>query len=247
MNQPNKKKERLDISGVLLIDKPPGFTSHDVVAKLRGFFRLKKIGHGGTLDPMATGLLVLLLGKGTKLSDQIMAGDKVYEGELTLGSSTSSQDREGEVLEEKAWDHITEEKLRAGMLNLTGEIAQIPPMVSAVKKDGVALYKLARQGKTIEREARIRTVHAFELQHFEAPKATFRVECTKGTYVRTLCHDLGEALDSAAHLSALRRTQSGVLLLENAYTLEQILETPPEKLEAKLIPVSDFVKETHHA
>ena len=155
---------RIDpFNGVLLVDKPAGWTSHDVVAKIRSTFRIKKVGHGGTLDPMATGLLPILIGKGTKLSDRIMGGDKTYEGTITLGARTDSQDAEGTVLEEQDSSGITETALRQAMAARVGDQMQTPPMVSAVKKDGVPLYKLARKGKSIEREPRFIHVYAFDL------------------------------------------------------------------------------------
>jgi len=226
--------------GLLLVDKPTDWTSHDVVAKIRNHFKFSKVGHGGTLDPLATGLLVLLIGKGTKLSDRIMGGDKTYEGTLHLGVTTHSQDRDGEVLEEKNASHITREQVEAALQNYLGDIEQIPPMVSAIKKDGVALYKLARKGVEIEREPRKIHVFSFEVTDFNNPLVNFRVKSTKGTYVRTLAHDLGNDLGVGASLDALRRTDSGPLNLDNAHTMEEILACDRETIGGKMILLSDM-------
>jgi tRNA pseudouridine55 synthase len=223
--------------GVLLVDKPPGFTSHDVVAKVRNFFRLKKVGHGGTLDPMATGLLILLLGRGTRASNQVMGSDKIYEGVMRLGITTDTQDAEGEVLEEKSADGITDEQVLAEMHKRIGDQMQIPPMVSAIKKNGVPLYKLARKGEVIEREARLIHVYNFNMLGREGVDVSFNLKCTKGTYVRTLCHDIGEALGCGAHLKALRRTASGKFSIEDALTMEQLLALDLPGLCQRVIPI----------
>lgn len=223
--------------GVLLVDKPPGFTSHDVVAKVRNFFRLKKVGHGGTLDPMATGLLILLLGRGTRASNQVMGSDKIYEGVMRLGITTDTQDAEGEVLEEKSADGIADEQVLAEMRKRIGDQMQIPPMVSAIKKNGVPLYKLARKGEVIEREARLIHVYNFNMLGREGVDVSFNLKCTKGTYVRTLCHDIGEALGCGAHLKALRRTASGKFSIEDALTMEQLLALDLPGLCQRVIPI----------
>jgi tRNA pseudouridine55 synthase len=223
--------------GVLLVDKPPGFTSHDVVAKVRNFFRLKKVGHGGTLDPMATGLLILLLGRGTRASNQVMGSDKVYEGVMRLGIATDTQDAEGEVLEEKSAEGITDGQIRAEMLKRVGDQMQIPPMVSAIKKNGVPLYKLARKGEVIEREARLIHVYNFNMLGRDGIDVSFNLKCTKGTYVRTLCHDIGESLGCGAHLKALRRTASGKFSIEDALTMEQLLALDLPGLCQHVIPI----------
>ena len=210
------------MDGILLVDKPTGFTSHDVVALVRRRLRIEKVGHGGTLDPAATGLLVLLLGKGTKLSDRVMGGDKTYHGTLRLGVETSTQDAEGEPLSTGDISAVTEEQLRTAMATFEGDIYQTPPMVSAIKKDGVALYKLARKGQEIEREARLVHVFRFSLIQFGLPDSTIEVHCSKGTYVRTLCHDIGRKLGCYGHLAGLRRTRSGTFSIDNAITVSQI-------------------------
>jgi tRNA pseudouridine55 synthase len=233
--------DREGFDGLLLVDKPSGPTSHDVVDRVRRTFQLRKVGHGGTLDPMATGLLVILLGRGTKLSERIMGSDKEYEGTLRLGVSTDSQDIDGEVLEERDYREVTEEAVRAEMRARRGDLMQTPPMVSAVKKDGVPLYKLARKGRTIEREPRLIHVYAFDLLKAEFPDVAFRLRCSKGTYVRTLCAEIGEALGCGAHLAALRRTRAGALSVDEALSLERILATEPEALVPRIVPLQRAV------
>lgn len=226
-----------DPDGILLIDKPKEWTSHDLVAKIRNHFQLNKTGHGGTLDPNATGLVALLIGRGTKLSAKIMSGDKTYEGEILLGVETDSQDTDGETIAEKDPSSVTEEQLTIEMEAAVGDQMQTPPMVSAIKKDGVPLYKLARKGQEIEREPRFIHVYKFDLKTFESPRATFEVKCTKGTYVRTIAHDLGQRLGCGACLSELRRTQSGDFDLSNAWKLDNVLQWDRTELEKNLIPV----------
>ena len=227
--------------GLLLVDKPAGLTSHDVVARIRRTFRIEKVGHGGTLDPGATGLLVMLLGKGTSLSNEVMGGDKRYEGEMLLGTETDSQDIEGQVLSTLPCDLVTAARLQECMDGLVGDSYQIPPMVSAIKKDGVPLYKLARKGQTVEREPRLIHVYRFRLLDFDLPRATFDVACGKGTYVRTLCHDIGRKLGCGACLNALRRTASGMLDVADALPLDQILALDREALAARVIPCAQYL------
>ena len=244
-NQPRRQAgPRHDpFDGILLVDKPTGMTSHDVVARVRGHFRLRKVGHGGTLDPMATGLLVLLLGRGTKLSQRIMGTDKVYEGTLRLGETTDTQDADGTVLATRDASGVTEAALRAELAKRRGDQMQTPPMVSAIKKNGVPLYKLARKGQEVEREARLIHVYRFDLTRFEPPEADFILHCTKGVYVRTLCHDIGEALGCGAHLCALRRTGTGNLQVEQARQLDDLLAGSLEELGRHVIPVYAFAAE----
>lgn len=224
------------MDGLLLVDKPSTWTSHDVVAKVRGHFRLKKVGHGGTLDPMATGLLVLLVGRATKLSNRVMSSDKTYEGTIRLGISTDSQDADGDVIAEKDPSDVTIEAAQKAMSAFVGDLMQTPPMHSAIKKDGVPLYKLAHKGKTVEREPRLIHVYEFALLKDHLPNLDFRLRCTKGTYVRTIASDLGDALGCGAHLSALRRTTSGALHIDEALPLSEILTLTPQELEGQLIP-----------
>ena len=229
-----------DPDGLLLIDKPCEWTSHDVVAKVRNRFQLNKVGHGGTLDPNATGLVVLLIGRGTQLSARVMGGDKTYEGEILLGAETNSQDTDGEVTAEKDPSGVTEEQLRAEMKKALGDQMQMPPMVSAIKMNGVPLYKLARKGQEVEREPRFIHVYKFALKEFRSPRATFEVMCTKGTYVRTLAHDLGQRLGCGACLSQLRRTQSGSLSLSNAWKLDEVLTWDRAELEKNMLSVNQL-------
>ena len=226
--------------GILIVDKPGGPTSHDVVDAIRRKFRLNKVGHGGTLDPQATGLLVILIGKGTKLSNEFMGADKTYEGIMRLGIATDSQDAQGKVLKEADFSSVTREQVEAEMKKYTGDIRQTPPMVSAVKVGGVPLYKRARKGQTVEREARLIHVYEFRLLDFQPPRVAFVLQCTKGTYVRSLCADIGENLGCGAHLEQLRRTRSGDLLVADAIPLDQVLGLTLEEMCRRMIPVSRF-------
>jgi len=227
-------------SGVLLIDKAPDMTSHDVVAIARGALKIKKIGHCGTLDPMATGLLILVIGKGTKLQDLLMAEDKTYEGTMTLGSTTSSQDKMGEVLTTDEVPELTEQQVDDAFNEYVGAFEQIPPMVSAIKKDGVPLYKLARKGKVVERAPRPVTVMDYEISRVALPEVDFTVNCTKGFYVRTYAHDIGQDIGCGAHLSALRRTKSGRFDLSRAITIDQLKNAPREELYDAMISLSEI-------
>lgn len=223
--------------GVLLVDKPQGLTSHDVVARARRIFKMKKIGHAGTLDPMATGLLILLIGRATRLSQYLMSLDKVYEGSVTLGETTNSHDAEGEIVSTRPVPDLTEDEVKEALKEFVGDQYQIPPMFSAIKKAGVPLYKLARKGQTIEREPRFIRVSGYELLRFESPVLDVRVRCSKGTYVRTLANDLGEKIGCGAHLSALRRTASDRFTIDDAYPLSELEEMTPEELAEALIPI----------
>lgn len=222
--------------GLLLVDKPAGPTSHDIVALIRRQFRIPKVGHGGTLDPMATGLLILLLGKGTKISERIMGHDKTYEGVFRLGIETDSQDADGQVVAEKDATVITAEQVAGQMRLRLGDQMQMPPMVSAIKVQGVPLYKLARKGQTVERVPKLIHVYRFDLVAYTPPDVRFVVECTKGTYVRTLAHDIGQALGIGAHLVQLRRTQVGSFNISKATPLEDLLALP--SLDGKIIPLA---------
>lgn len=227
-------------SGVLLVDKAPDMTSHDVVAIARRALGTKKIGHCGTLDPMATGLLMLVVERATKIQDLLMSEDKEYEGTLTLGKSTSTQDRQGEVLEEKEVPAFTREEIAASFEAFTGPFEQLPPMVSAIKKDGVPLYKLARKGQEVERALRPVTVSNYEIRRIELPEVDFVVNCSKGFYVRTYAHDIGARLGCGAHLSALRRTRSGRFTLERAVTVEQLKNGAREELWRSLVSLAEI-------
>lgn len=226
-----------EMEGVLLVDKPQGLTSHDVVYRLRRKLSMKKIGHAGTLDPMATGLLIMLIGKATRISQYLMSVDKVYEGEATLGVLTDSQDAEGEVMETRPVPELSEPQVREVMKGFLGDQYQTPPMHSAIKIGGVPLYKMARKGEEVEREPRFIRVSAFNLLSFSSPKLTFDLHCTKGTYVRTIAYDLGNKLGCGAHLSALRRTGSGKFTIGQCVTLDEIEAMPLSEIEKRLIPV----------
>ncbi|MBN1446857.1 MAG: tRNA pseudouridine(55) synthase TruB [Bacteroidetes bacterium] len=210
--------------GVLLLDKPSSWTSFDVVKKVRATLRVRKVGHAGTLDPMATGLLVLCSGPMTKRIDTYQAQEKTYTGTLRLGAVTPSFDAETPPTDEKPYDGISTELLRNTTVQFTGEIRQIPPMYSAVKVDGKRLYALARKGKEIEREARIVRVQHFDIDRVNLPEVDFTVICSKGTYVRTLVHDMGQTLGCGAYLTALRRTAIGSLQVADAWTIDAIVQ-----------------------
>ena len=221
----NPARHRLPIfdrSGVLLVNKPTEWTSHDVVAFVRSRFNVPKVGHCGTLDPAATGLLVVVLGKFTKLSQKFSGEDKVYEGTIMLGRETDSQDMDGNVIRESDPSGVTEQMLRDTFAGFVGDIEQIPPMVSAVKKGGERLYELARKGQEIEREAKPITIHSITMDRIELPYADFTVSCSKGTYIRTLCADVGAKLGCGACLYRLNRIRSGEFDLENAVTVEEM-------------------------
>jgi tRNA pseudouridine55 synthase len=209
-------------NGILLVDKPPEWTSHDVVNFVRRRFNVKKVGHAGTLDPAATGLLVLLLGKATKMSQHLSQSDKSYSGEMLFGIETDSQDLDGKTLAENDASFLTEAMVLDSFKSFTGPQLQTPPMVSAVKVGGKKLYNLAREGKTVEREPREIVIHSLEATAFSLPVVSFEVACTKGTYVRTICSDIGAKLGCGAVLKSLRRTCSGEFDVENAFDIEDM-------------------------
>ena len=233
-----------ELDGILLVDKPADHTSHDVVARLRGILHMKRIGHAGTLDPMATGLLVILLGKGTRLSQYLMGTDKEYTGTIELGKVTNTQDAEGEILGTCPVPEFSEEEVLKAMKHFLGDQYQIPPMFSAIKINGKPLYKSARSGEEIEREPRFIRVIKYVLTRWEKPEIDFRVLVSKGTYVRTLAHDLGQRLGCGAHLKALRRISSGKLSVDRALTLEQIQKMSVNELKKHLVPPHEAVPPT---
>ena len=206
-------------SGILIIDKSPGWTSQDVTAKLRGLYRERRVGHGGTLDPMATGVLPVFLGRATRAVEFFEVAEKEYVAGLRLGVVTDTQDITGTVLEERPVN-VTRAQVEAAVASLVGERMQVPPMYSAVKIGGRKLYELARAGKQIERPARRIVIHEAEL--LEGEPLRFRVVCSKGTYVRTLCHELGELLGCGGCMESLRRTRAGCYTLENAHTVASL-------------------------
>jgi tRNA pseudouridine55 synthase len=222
--------------GALLVDKPPGLTSHDVVYRIRRGFHFDKVGHCGTLDPAATGLLIIVVGKATKLSEKIMGGDKVYEGSIRFGETTDSYDGDGQLVASMPVLPMTAEELGAAAAEFQGDLMQTPPMVSAVKIKGVPLYKMARKGIEVERKARLVHVFGFKINGYSEPDAQFRVACTKGTYIRSLAHDLGQKMGCGAHLKSLRRTVSGKYNVADSLPLQTLLEMPLSDLEKRVIP-----------
>ena len=226
--------------GVLLIDKAAGMTSHDVVAIVRNRLQTQKVGHCGTLDPFATGLLLIVVGRSTKIQDLLMSEDKEYVGTIRLGEVTDTQDRDGEIVETNPVADFTHAQIEAAFAKYHGDFYQTPPMVSAIKKDGVPLYKLARAGKVVEREPRLVHVYAHEIQTVHLPEIGFRVICSKGFYVRTYAHDLGQELGCGAHLSSLRRTKSGRFTVHGAVTVEELKTNPRESIVARIISLPDI-------
>lgn len=232
-------EQKKDLEGVLLIDKPTGMTSHDVVDRVRRKLRMKRIGHAGTLDPMATGLLIILVGKATKLSQFLTSLDKTYSGTIKLGESTNTQDADGEVTTTRPVPEISLEESQAAFDEFVGDQYQIPPMFSAVKINGQRLYKLARKGEVVERPPRFIRVSKFEVTRHELPELDFTMNCSKGTYVRTLANDLGEKLDCGAHLTALRRDASDQFSVDKAVGLEAFKEMEISEIEKILISAHD--------
>lgn len=226
------------IHGIINVYKEKGFTSHDVVAKLRGIVGQKKIGHTGTLDPDATGVLPVCLGKATKLCDLLIDKNKTYEAVLLLGKTTDTQDITGEVLEEKSTEALTEEKVREAIEGFIGDYEQIPPMYSALKVNGKKLYELAREGKVIERKARPVKILDIQILEIDLPKVRMEVSCSKGTYIRTLCHDIGEKLGCGGCMESLIRTRVSTFRIEDAKTLDEIETLKQEgKLAELLVPI----------
>jgi tRNA pseudouridine55 synthase len=232
--------------GAILVDKPAGPTSHDVVAAVRRWFQIDKAGHCGTLDPAATGLLMLVLGRGTKLSDKFIGSDKTYEGTVKFGETTDSYDADGEMIASLPVPPITLEELNKLASEFHGDQLQTPPMVSAIKKGGVPLYKLARKGIEVERKPRFIHIYKFLFSHYIEPVGTFEVVCTKGTYVRSLAHEMGEKIGCGAHLSSLRRTSSGPFKVADAIPLKELLNLSITDLEKRVIPFLKLVELSKH-
>ncbi len=221
--------------GVLLVDKAAGMTSHDVVALVRRRLQIQKVGHCGTLDPLATGLLLLTLGRGTKIQDLLMAEDKEYSGTMMLGAKTSTQDKDGEVIERREVPPLEEKTIRAAFEKFRGDFYQTPPMVSAIKQAGVPLYKLARQGKTVEREPRLVHIYRYSIDRVTLPEIDFTVVCSKGFYVRTYAHDIGVELGCGAHLYSLRRVKSGRFDVASAITVDEIKNAKPSEIATRVL------------
>src|ERR1041385_7035419 len=212
------------LDGAILVDKPCEPTSHDVVATIGRHFGIKKVGHCGTLDPNATGLLIIVLGRGTKLSEKLMSDDKVYEGTMKFGETTDSYDADGELVASLPVPPLAIAQLNEAAAQFVGDQMQTPPMVSAVKKDGVPLYKLARKGLEVEREPRLIHIYNFRFSAYREPIGAFKLACTKGTYVRTIAHEVGQTLGCGAHLATLRRTVSGKFDIADATPLDAVLK-----------------------
>ncbi|MBE6932125.1 MAG: tRNA pseudouridine(55) synthase TruB [Ruminococcaceae bacterium] len=226
-------------SGIIIIDKSPGWTSQDVAAKLRGIFSERRVGHGGTLDPMATGVLPIFLGRATRAVEFFESADKEYVAGLRLGMETDTEDITGEVLRE-APVQVTRSQVEVALSSLNGEQMQVPPMYSAVKIHGKKLYELARAGKQVERPARKIVIHETELLEGDGELWQFRVHCSKGTYVRTLCAELGKRLGCGGCMHSLRRTRAGRYDLSGAHTIEELLSLSPEERQALLLPVDSM-------
>ena len=226
-------------SGVLLVDKDPGFTSHNAVALCRRVLGTKKVGHCGTLDPMATGMLIVVVGKATRLQDRLMCEDKVYTATMKLGVETNSQDADGEVVAVRSAAGISREDVLRAFERFHTEFDQVPPMYSAVKINGVPCYKLARKGQEVERKPRRVRVIDYAVTRFDPERAEvdFTVHCTKGFYVRTYAHDIGQMLGCGAHLTALRRVRSGHFSIEQAVDVPTLKAAGRDELIARLIPI----------
>jgi len=229
-------QEFFPLDGAILIDKPSGPTSHDVVDAIRRKFGIKKVGHCGTLDPNATGLLIIVLGRGTKLSEKLMGDDKVYEGTIKFGEATDSYDSDGEITSTWPVPALTLDQLNDAAAAFVGDQMQTPPMVSAIKVKGVPLYKLARKGIEVAREPRLVHIYNCRFTNYEPPLGQFKVACTKGTYVRSIAHDLGQKLGCGAHLTALRRNVSGRFDVAGAMRLDDVLKLTVAELEKQVIP-----------
>jgi tRNA pseudouridine55 synthase len=224
------------LDGAVLIDKPAGPTSHDVVDAIRRRFQIKKVGHCGTLDPNATGLLIIVLGRGTKLSEKLMGDDKVYEGTIKFGETTDSYDADGDITASLPVPPMTLDQLNEEAARFVGDLMQIPPMVSAIKVKGVPLYKMARKGIEIVREPRLVHIYNFRFTNYEPPLGQFKIACTKGTYVRSIAYELGQKLGCGGHLATLRRSVSGKYDIAGAKPLDDILNLSLSELEKRVIP-----------
>mgnify|MGYP002625143372 FL=1 len=229
------------INGIVNIYKEKGYTSHDVVAVLRKVVGQKKIGHTGTLDPDATGVLPVCLGRATKVCELLTDHDKTYEALLLLGKTTDTQDISGEVLEEKDPAHLTEEEVRSCIESFIGEYDQVPPMYSALKVNGKKLYELAREGKTVERKSRKVQIHGIRILEMDLPHVRMEVDCSKGTYIRTLCHDIGEKLQVGGCMEELERTKVGRFLKEDAVTLDEVRQKMEQGEGAELFTPLDQI------
>ena len=226
------------MDGLLNVNKPTGMTSHDVVLFVRRHFGIKKVGHTGILDPMATGVLVLVLGRATKIASVLIDQDKEYDAVMCLGTSTHTHDREGRVLKEEAFEGVKTKNIRDVIASFVGEIEQIPPMVSARRYRGKRLYELARKGIHVDREPKKVHIHEIHINWINMPHVSFRLRCSKGTYVRTFCNDVGEKLGIGAHLHSLERTKSGPFLLKDSVSWTELQTLNKDQLERRIWPLS---------
>ena len=240
MNEP-----RRSVSGFLNIDKPSGWTSSDVVAKIRAAFGLRKrrikVGHGGTLDPMATGVLPICIGGATRLAQFVLGGDKVYQMSARLGEETDTYDSEGRTIAIRDFQQVTKNDVVATISGFVGEIDQVPPMYSAIKKDGQPLYKLARQGRTVDRDPRRVTISSLTLTAWDTPDFDLHIECGSGFYARSLAHDIGTRLGCGAHMTALRRIRAGEFRATDSVSLEQLISAAADDLWLRFLSKPDVV------
>ena len=235
-----------NLNGILLINKPKGITSHDVIDSIRKKFRIKKVGHAGTLDPMATGLLIVLIGKATKISPYMIEMSKTYEGTMKLGEITDSHDGEGTVIERRPLNDINPDVVKELAKKFLGDQYQIPPMFSAKKVNGQKLYKLARKGQVVDRKPQAIHIFSFDIIDIRSAEIDFSVTCSKGTYVRTLANDFGEKLECGAHLIRLCRTKIGNLSVENSLTMDEILNMRAEDLKKHILRPEEILLQTTH-
>lgn len=241
-----KRKSGRPVNGILLLDKPVGMTSNQALQTAKRLLNARKGGHTGSLDPMADGLLPLCFGEATKVSSYLLDADKTYRTIVRLGERTSSGDLEGEVIERRPLGRLQEKMVQDVLLSFTGEVEQVPPMHSALKRDGVPLYKLARKGIEVERAPRLVQIYELELLRMEAEELELQVRCSKGTYIRSLAEDIGEALGCGGHITALTRLASGPFSLDNSISLEKLAAlgaAGPEALDALLVPMESALKD----
>lgn len=242
MNQPRQKIQRRPVNGMILLNKPLGLSSNAALQKVRWIFRAQKGGHTGALDPLATGLLPLCLGEATKFSHYLLNADKTYLTTIQLGATTTTADAEGEILEQFTIPVLSEDIIEQALAGLRGDIMQVPPMFSALKKDGRPLYELARAGIEIERPARPVTIHQLSLDSFNDDTISLIVRCSKGTYIRTLAEDIGKALGSGAYVKSLHRTQTGHFNLDEGMTIEYLESLTEDQRDALLLPVYESIQ-----
>lgn len=221
--------------GIVVVNKPDGITSHDVVARVRRHFKQKRVGHAGTLDPLATGVLIILLGPSTKLFNKFVGFDKAYQATLILGTTTDTADTEGKIIEQKEYSHLSEKDIKDAFARFSGEIDQIPPMVSAVKVNGKKLYELARKGITVKREPRKVRIDRLIIEGINMPHVKFYLECSKGTYVRQLAEDIGKILGCGACISQINRVKVGAYTIDQAVRLEDLNESHIRNFEDKAV------------